>query len=59
VKNIYIYKSKLVHRSVYRIIGGRLLGGVHQVCDEVQSLRLLLDAREHHLGAGDVLLGVL
>ena len=34
------------------------LSGVLEVSDEVVPVLLLLKAGEHHLGAGDVLLGV-
>ena len=36
----------------------RRLGGVLEVGDEVIPVLLLLQTGEHHLGAGDVLLGV-
>ena len=37
----------------------RLLGGLLEVGDEVVPVLVLLQAAESHLGAGDVLLGVL
>ena len=37
----------------------RLFGGVPEVGDEVVAVRRLLETSEGHLGAGDVLLGVL
>lgn len=51
--------ANLIVFLFYAVLPRPLLGRVLQVGDQVSALVGLLQTSEHHLGAGDVLLGVL